>query len=65
MSLLVAVGESHFLRGLDALLVELDELQMESLLDAVKALEAKGLRRKGERGGEERTHVHHQQSFNV
>ena len=51
MSLLVAVGESHFLRGLDALLVELDELQMESLLDAVKALEAKGLRRKGERGG--------------
>ena len=58
MSLLVAVGESHFLRGLDALLVELDELQMESLLDAVKALEAKGLRRK--RGKEE-----HQQSFSV
>ena len=39
----------HFLRGLDALLVKLDELQMESLLDAVKALEAEGLRGKSER----------------
>ena len=45
MSLLAVIFEAHFLCGLDALLVKLDELQMESLLDAVKALEAKGLRK--------------------
>ena len=54
MSLLAVIFEAHFLCGLDALLIELDELQMESLLDAVKALEAKGLRRKEGRK-EERT----------
>ena len=66
----------HFLCGFDTLLVKLDELQMESLLDAVKALEAKGLLRKGgrEAGEEEQekvvdiiTHVlgrvHRRQSF--
>ena len=47
MSLLAVIFEAHFLCGLDALLVKLDELQMESLLDAVKALEAKGLRKSG------------------
>ena len=69
--------EVHFLCGFDTLLVKLDELQMESLLDAVKALEAKGLLRKGgrEAGEEEQekvvdiiTHVlgrgvHRRQSF--
>ena len=47
VSSLAVISELHFLRGLDALLVKLDELQMESLLDAVKALEAKCLRKSG------------------
>ena len=51
VSLLVVNFKVHFLCGLYALLIKLDELQMESLLDAVKALKAKGLRRKGERKG--------------